>query len=593
MEDFTKFKDPLFIKTFNVKSLNVLSVQIRDYLVKNILLYGGHLSSNLGVVDLSIALYYSFDHSKDIFLFDTGHQCYTSKILSGRNDFENFRTIKGLSGFPSPKEDPSDQFITGHAGSILAAQNGYLIDDKNNNLKREVISVIGDASIINGMAFEGLNILSGRKDLKGIIILNDNNMGISKTVSGFSFLLMKLRGSAEYRFIKRLIPGFIRNIFKHLAIKNNLFEDLGFAYIGPFDGHNLKDLIKAFNLAKKYKKSVVIHVLTKKGYGYQNASTDPEKYHGISKTTLSKEYITFSDGIARIITMLNTNENPIYVVSSGMSYSSGFKNYSINNKNYFIDTGIAEELSATLASVLATKKRVFLSYYSVFSQRAYDQILNDIALNNSHLVIGLDRAGLVPGDGKTHQGIFDIGMFSALPNVIITSPYDLNEAYNIISSAFNFKKITVVRYPKDVTLNENVSLDNNFSFNWSIFQDSDNPSIVIISYGKSLDMIKEVVTSNNINALIINARIIWPLDKRMLYYLHEIKKKVIVYEEQYCNVNLYTLICEYLIKEKLYLDLIALNIKDYDIPSATKDEMLEYLHLDKKSLLEVIKNNLN
>lgn len=610
MFDIENIKDPEFLKNLNKKELKKLAEEIRSFLIENISKTGGHLASNLGVVELSIALHTIFDSPYDKIIFDVGHQSYTHKILTGRaKDFKTLRKKDGLSGFQSIKESEHDCFETGHASSSISALSGFLRAKKEGKDIGECVCVIGDSSIAGGMAFEALNYLGALKDENPIIILNDNKMGISKSVGSMSKLLNKIRGTGFMIGFKKVIyhifPQCIINFFRRIirAIKafiqnDNIFEDLGFQYMGPIDGNDINSLLKILKKAKSCKVPCVVHVTTEKGKGYKLAEEDVYgDYHGVPPFDINtglplkkqdENYHSWSKVISQSICELEKDFN-IDVVVPAMITGSKLGTFKTLYPNKIIDVGIAEEHAATMAASMALSGlNVFLPIYSTFAQRAYDQINNDICRHNAHVVIGIDRAGIVGEDGATHQGIFDIAYLGHIPNITITMPRSDLEAYSLLKYGFMQKNPFVIRYPRG-------SIKTNLLFteatdiikpSWEII--NEGKSIIIISYGSNVNMINNLVINNNIDALVINARFIKPMDNEMLDYLASLELPILTYEEVVLDGSLSSKILLYFNKMKKNVNLNIMTLPDEFIPHGEIEKIKEELKMDSNAILKRI-----
>ncbi|MDD3067948.1 MAG: 1-deoxy-D-xylulose-5-phosphate synthase [Acholeplasmataceae bacterium] len=595
-------KDPSFIKNLTIKELQKLAHDIRAFLIEEIPKTGGHLSSNLGTVELIIALHYVFDSPKDAFIFDVGHQAYTHKILTGRaKDFHSLRQTDGLSGYINYLESIHDQWESGHAGTSLSALQGFLYSQRLKGENGRGIAIIGDASITNGMAFEALNVLGSDQNVKGIIVLNDNEMGISKSVGAISKALTRIRFNRFFVKIKRfwqiILPkcfleflGRIKRGLKSFFQRQNIFEDLGYLYVGPIDGHDLKGLIYNFERIKRARKSVVMHILTDKGKGHELAEQDKiGTFHGVSKaSTKKKEGISWSQGIANILYDLQELEKT-FVIMPAMTVGTSFVEFSKTYKDRYIDVGIAEEHAASMAAMMAHQGiKVFLPLYATFSQRAFDQILNDIARSNHHVVFGIDRAGIVGEDGSTHQGIFDVSMFSLMPNMVITMPYDLKEAKALFDYAFlKQNHPIVIRYPRGMTQ----------ALNGDVIEEINHPSwvkmkqgkdLAIISYGQSLDRLNHVCESMELDATIINARFIKPIDEVMLKNILETHHKIFVYEEIANSAGLYPAILAFAEKHAYKNEFMEMSMTNQIIHHGNYKEIIKKMKMDERSIEEKI-----
>ena len=559
MIDLLSIKDPSFIKDLSIKELNELCSEIRKFLIENISKTGGHLSSNLGVVELTVAMHYVFDMSNYDFLFDVGHQSYVHKILTGiAKDFVNLRKFHGLAPFVSREESKYDIWESGHSSTTISAASGLAISGD-----KTPVVLIGDLSIQSGVAFEGINYL-GQNNCKKfpIIILNDNDMGISKSVGSFRNAFTKLRSTKLNRGLKsfnqKVLPNGLHSALhkckrgiKRLIKRENLFEELGFDYYGPYKGHNIKLLIKLFKRSKNTKRPLVIHILTKKGMGYKYCEEDEEGiYHSVApfdiatgKQTVDNNKISYSNVISNYLFEKRKNHE-FFVITQAMKLGSALTDFANNYNESFIDVGIQEEHAAVMAAGIAlNKKDVVLLMYSTFSQRAYDELLNDISRQDLKVIIGLDRSGIVFEDGVTHQGIYDVSMMMHMPNIIITMPKDFKEAIGLFNYAFNQTHPFVIRYPKLKDLKQ--KLDNNYicDLNWEILNEGKKG--IIISYGPDVLRINNVILENKLDLMVINARSLKPIDINMLNTLFKKNKDILVVEQVVSNGTLYDKILEY------------------------------------------------
>jgi 1-deoxy-D-xylulose-5-phosphate synthase len=597
-------KAPSDIKHLKPKELKALACEIRAFLAESIPKTGGHLSPNLGIVELTIALHYVFDSPKDGIIFDVGHQAYTHKILTGRlNQFDTLRQTDGLSGYINYKESIHDIWESGHAGSSLSALVGYIYAKKLKGEQGHGVAVIGDASITNGMAFEALNLLGSERDKRGIIILNDNKMSISKSVGAVSRTLARIRSMALFIKIKRfweaVLPKFMLNFLSYIKRgvrsffqTNNIFEDLGYMYLGPIDGHNIKSMIHLFERVKRLKKSVVIHVLTKKGMGHKDAQDDViGNFHGVSKKEASIPGISWSLLVAKIIEQIQEKERT-FVVMPAMTVGAQFIDFVKKYPDRFVDVGIAEEHAATMAASLAHQGiKVFLPLYSTFSQRAFDQILNDIARPNHHVVIGIDRAGIVGEDGATHQGLFDVSMFHLMPNMKIAMPYDDKDAAGIFAYAFfGQSNPMAIRYPRGKTCfdieQDALSLDI-IKPSWTYLDKGNH--LAFISYGPSLDLLLSVKKSLNLDCDVINARFIKPMDLNVLNEVLSAGKKLFVYEEGSDSGSLYPQILKHMAKHNYKNDIRSMSITDQVVEHGHYEDVLKKTHMDQQAVINALK----
>lgn len=595
MYDIKNIKDPTFIKNLNTKELEELAKDIRHFLIENVTKTGGHLGSNLGVVELTIALHYCFDFLSDKLIFDVGHQSYVHKILTGRaNKFDTLRKYQGLSGYQSIEESKYDCYEAGHSSTSISAQTGFIYANNLEHKDNFVISVIGDASFSNGLVFEALNQLGLMKTSKALIILNDNGMGITPTKSSLSKMLSKIRINKKYqsfkKVYKKITPNFLLNFnskvkrgLKGFVQKSNIFEDLGFRFLGSVDGHNIKELIKALELAKKTNKPTVLHVITKKGYGYENI-------HSISIEKKEENKYSWSYIISNLLIKLNEDKEDIYVITPAMLEGTKLSLFKDRYPNNIIDVGIAEGHAAIFATSLSmTGKKVFLSYYSTFAQRAYDQLIHDVSPLGKNIVIGLDRANIVQEDGRTHQGIYDLAYISHIPNTIITMPSNYNEAYNLLRLGFNNKenKIFYIRYPK---LNTYFDINNliieDLNFKWKILSQGE---IVIITYGELVDDVVILNKEKNLNLAIINALFIKPIDKELLKEIFKTNKKIIIYENVIETGSLYSMVLQYANKLKVNANNIYnICLEDIYLPQGDLKTLKKINNVDIDSVYKLI-----
>jgi len=598
-------KDPKFLKTLTHKQLKQLADDMRVFLIDSIEKTGGHLSSNLGTVELMIALHYVFNSPKDAFIFDVGHQAYAHKILTGRiHQFDTLRQTDGLSGYINYDESPHDQWESGHAGTALSALVGTLYAKKLNNDLSDSIAVIGDASMTNGMAFEALNLLGSDPNVKGLIILNDNEMSISKSVGSISKTLTKIRSMRVVMRWKRiwakLLPSFMMRFLSRIKRglrgflqRQNIFEDLGYMYIGPTDGHDIKGLIYNLLRAKKVRKSVVLHIITEKGKGHVEAENDKiGTYHGVSKPSNGKKIgVSWSEMISLTMDKLQDHVKT-FVIMPAMEVGAQFSRFADKYPDRYLDVGIAEEHAATMAAAMAHHGvKVFLPLYATFSQRAFDQILNDIARSNHHVVFGIDRAGIVGEDGSTHQGLFDVSMFNLMPNLVITMPYDAKEAMDLLYFGFMHQTHPfVIRYPRGTVLFDKTSDEVTFDeikMTWTTLKKGQN--LHMISYGPSLDLLKKVDSNLDLDASIINARFIKPIDQEMLHHICQSNQPIFVYEECSNIGSLYPQILSFMAKHHYHNKITSMSVTDQVVEHGHYRDILKKVHMDQEAIEAHIK----
>ena len=476
LELLKTIRSPKDIKQMNIEELEVLSQEIRTFLVQSLSQTGGHLASNLGVVELTLALHYVFNAPEDKMIFDVGHQAYVHKILTGRRKgFKHLRQLDGMSGFPKRNESAYDCFETGHSSTSISAALGMAKARDLKGMQNEVIAVIGDGALTGGLAYEALN-NAGRANSKLIVILNDNEMSISKNVGGMGRYLNRLRSSKDYLKVKEDVEDVLHKVpvvgeqmvrtirrtkesVKSFVIENTLFEQLGFTYLGPVDGHNLEDLIEIFENTHKMKGPILIHVKTKKGKGYQVAEKDPCHFHSVTpfcistgEGTAKSSTTNFSTAFGGYLLNAADHDEKIVAITAAMPEGTGLLPFAKCYPDRFFDVGIAEEHAVTFAAGLAAEgfKPVF-AVYSSFLQRAYDQIIHDVCLQNLPVIFGVDRAGLVGEDGATHHGIFDIAFLSSMPNMTVLAPKMPEEIEAALAWAFEHNGPVAIRYPRGTT----------------------------------------------------------------------------------------------------------------------------------------------
>ncbi len=548
----SRVNSPDDVRKLNNDELNVLCEEMRDCIINTVAKNGGHLASNLGAVELTVALHKCFNSPDDTIVFDVGHQCYPHKLLTGRfNEFSSLRKEDGISGFMKPEESLHDSFITGHSSTSVASAYGSCIAKALSNNKGYSIAVLGDGALTGGMIYEALNNVS-KKDSKLIVILNDNKMSISKNKGALAKHLSTIRTRKGYfrfkygveRFLVKipLIGRYLRSFVFHfkLMVKNalyhsNIFESLGFYYMGPVDGHDIPKLCETFDISKELNRPVLIHTKTVKGKGYAPAENNPGDFHGVgsfdvSTGEISKSKANFSIIFGDKLCELAQNDEKICAITAAMTTGTGLKKFSETFKNRFFDVGIAEEHAVTFASSLAVSglKPVF-AVYSTFLQRGYDQIIHDAAIAGVPLTFAVDRAGFVGDDGETHQGLFDVACLSSIPNVKIYAPATFQELREMLEKRLeNPKGIAAIRYPRGTEPQINETYQDFGEF--SVFGNSET---VVVTYGTLTSealKAKKVFENNNVNVAVVKINIINPLSNELLDKLLSFKN-VFFFEE--------------------------------------------------------------
>ncbi len=563
------------LKNLDSKDLPDLCEDIRSFLINHISKTGGHLAPNLGVVELTVALHYIFDSPNDKIIFDVGHQCYVHKILTGRKaDFDNLRKLDGMSGFPKSYESVHDIFSTGHSSTSIASAIGIAIANKLSGKPDYTIAVIGDGSMTGGLAFEALNNAS-MEGMNLIVVLNDNQMSISPSVGNLSAYLSKIRSNNFYNSSKmgikkilnyipivgKLLIKFvewIKNGLKHVLLpQSTLFEHFGFTYLGPIDGHNLDDLTKILERAKSVKKPVLVHVVTKKGKGYIPAEENPDIYHSVAPfdadvgVTKVDESLSYSKKFGDTLVNLANKNEKIVAITAAMPKGTGLDEFATKYPARFFDVGIAEEYAVTFAGGLAKEGYIpVFAVYSTFLQRAYDEIIHDVALQNLHVVFAIDRAGIVGADGETHQGLFDLSFLSSIPNMTILAPKDGKEFEKMLDYAISCNGPVAIRYPRGACELELAPSKEENILKAEVLEEGED--ITILGFGKMVKRALEVANilkNENIKAEIINVRALKPLDKETILKSVRKTKKVITIEDGIITGGLASAVQNLLINE--------------------------------------------
>jgi len=535
------------LKRLNLSTLEALAEEIREFLIKSISDTGGHLASNLGVVELTLALHTVFSTPHDKIIWDVGHQAYVHKILTGRRGrFCELRKMNGLSGFPKPHESEHDAFGTGHSSTAISAALGLAIardTEEKSERKKNIIAVVGDGSLTGGLAYEGLN-NAGRADTDLLVVLNDNQMSISKNVGAVARHLNALRTASAYLGAKEDVRSILdklpvlgapitrgiestKDILKYAMLPGILFEEMGFKYIGPVDGHDIPALITALIRVRKFRGPVLLHVVTVKGKGYDIAEESPRNYHGVGKfcieTGLPESQPgkpTFTDVFAKHICKKAIRDSRIVAITAAMRDGVGLSRFRERFPNRFFDVGIAEGHAVTFAAGLAMGGlKPVVAVYSSFLQRAYDQIIHDVAIQNLPVIFAIDHAGVVAGDGETHQGIYDIPFLSHIPNLTVLAPSDGNELKEMFDFALEHNGPVAIRYPKDTAgAEKNCEHSEKISF----IQLQDGKKIAIVSVGVMLETAQAVadkLLQNGFSPALYSARVIKPVCNELLQQL--------------------------------------------------------------------------
>lgn len=576
-----KINSPEDIKKLSIDKLDILAKEIREFLINTVSQTGGHLASNLGVVDLTIAMHYCFCCPRDKFVWDVGHQAYTHKILTGRKEeFDTLRKLDGLSGFPKTNESKYDAFNTGHSSTSIAAAIGLAKARDLTGHSYNVVSVIGDGAMTGGLSYEALNNV-GRDHTKLIIILNDNQMSISENVGAMSKYLSELILTQKYMNAKSGLQKSLKNLpvggeqiynllyrskgtLKNAIMpENSMFEHLGIKYVGPIDGHDIKRMVNVLNKAKKVDIPVLIHVITKKGKGYEPAEIMPSIYHGVSKFDAKVGVVpdynkkeTYSDVFGRKMLEMAARNKKICAITAAMPMGTGLSKFANLYPKRFFDVGIAEEYAVTFASGLAKGGYIpVFAVYSTFLQRGYDQIIHDVCIQNLHVIFAIDRAGMVGDDGETHQGIYDISYLAHIPNLTVMAPKNKTEFENMLEFAVNLSGPVAIRYPRGEASEIMIAAENSVEYGKAEYI-YEGEKIAVVSYGAMMDEAADVyfgLIERGYNPTLINARFASPIDKDMIEDLAENYKYIFTMEDNIYSGGFGCLLsqrlCEYGLKE--------------------------------------------
>lgn len=602
------------IKKVAPEQWTVLAEEIRDFLIHKISVTGGHLGSNLGAVELTMALHLSLMLPKDKIVWDVGHQSYTHKILTGRKaGFENLRKYGGMSGFPKRKESDCDCFDTGHSSTSISAGLG-LVEARNlRNEDYTIVSVIGDGSLTGGMAYEALNNAAQLKK-NFIIVLNDNNMSISENVGGMSKYLNNIRTTERYLDIKegiynslmesRLGEPIVESIrrakssVKHLVIPGMFFEDMGLTYLGPVDGHNIPDMLKVFREAKRCKSAVIVHVLTQKGKGFAPAEKHPARFHGAEPFDIEtglpltpKTKSNYTDVFSTVMCKLGDRDENIVAITAAMPDGTGLKRFRNMYPDRFFDVGIAEEHAVTFAAGLAAGgMKPVVAIYSSFLQRAYDQILHDVCIQNLPVVFAIDRAGLVGSDGETHQGIFDLSYLSSIPNMHILAPKNKWELSDMLKFAIAFQGPVALRYPRGEAYDglrecrEPIVLG---KAEW-IYQGEQIALVAVGSMVKTALTVREQLICKGYDCSIINARFVKPIDAELIGAVSTSHKLIVTMEENVASGGFGEKVRAYLDSIHAQAKLLCISIPDEYVEHGNVEILRKEVGIDADTITDRI-----
>jgi 1-deoxy-D-xylulose-5-phosphate synthase len=606
-----KINSPKDLKKFTRSELASLCNEIRAFIIESVSKTGGHLSSNLGVIELTVALHYVFDCPQDKFIWDVGHQTYPHKILTGRkNKMSSIRALSGISGFPKITESDYDIFGTGHSSTSISAALGMAEALKKKNLDHKAIAIIGDGAMTAGMAFEGLNNAGDSKN-NILVILNDNDMSISKNVGALNNYLAKLMSGNLYGSIKRsskvvlsAIPPmleFAKRAEEHvkgMVIPGTLFEEFGFNYIGPIDGHDIDALVDTLSNLKELQGPQLLHVATQKGFGYKPAEIDPNKFHGVSQfnpddgSQPSKiKKTTYTDVFGDWIIDMAMADKKLCAITPAMSDGSGLNKFAEKFPDRFFDVGIAEQHAITFAAGLACEDyKPVIAIYSTFLQRAYDQLIHDVALQNIPMLFAIDRAGIVGQDGPTHSGSFDLSFLRCIPNIVIMAPSNENECRQMLFTGFKFKGISVVRYPRGIGPGSIIKSKMTAIPIGKAEVIKKGKKIALLAFGNMLEEALKV--AHKINATVVNMRFIKPLDIKLIRDLASSHKLLVTLEENAISGGAGSAVLEVISEYDLKCQTLRLGLPDKFVEQGSQEQLRKKYGLDAASITKSIEKKL-
>lgn len=604
------------IKHIPVEQFPQLAEEIRQFLLEHLSKTGGHLASNLGAVELTMALHYVFQLPEDKIIWDVGHQSYTHKILTGRKEgFEQLRMLGGMSGFPKRSESACDAFDTGHSSTSISAGVGYVCARDLQKQDYHVISVIGDGALTGGMAYEALNNASSLKK-NFIIILNDNEMSISENVGGISSYLSNMRTAEGYHGLKtgvknslNKIPGIgpaavkqihkTKDTIKRLVIPGMFFEDMGITYLGPVNGHDCHRMIQVFQEAKKVQGPVLIHVKTEKGRGYDPAMRHPARFHGTSAFDLehglpisNSGKANYTDIFSTVMRKFGDREEKVVAVTAAMPDGTGLKRFRNMFPERFFDVGIAEEHAVTFAAGLALGGMIpVVAVYSSFLQRAVDQIIEDVCLQNLHVIFAVDRAGLVGSDGETHQGCFDLTYLSMVPNMTVMAPKNKWELSDMMKFAVKYDGPIAIRYPRGEAYDglEEYREPVIKGHSEVIYEGKKIGLLAVGSMVKTAVQVREMLLQDKINPTLVNARFVKPLDKKMLDRLAKEHKILVTMEENVATGGFGSQVTDYMRREHPEVKILTIALPDSFIEHGNPEKLKEKAGIDAVSVYKKIK----
>ena len=611
-----QIKGPEDLKKLTSEELSQLAEEIRAFLIEKISHTGGHLASNLGVVELTIALFRTFDLPEDKIIWDVGHQSYTHKILSGRRmEFDELRQYGGLSGFPKRKESPYDSFDTGHSSTSISAGLGIAQGRDILGEDYKVVSVIGDGALTGGMAYEALN-NAARMKKNFIIILNDNKMSISENVGGMSRYLGGLRTGAGYNDLKKNVADTLeripvvggrmidkikrtKNSIKQLFIPGMLFENMGITYLGPVDGHNIPALCKVLKEAQKLDHAVLVHVLTKKGKGYEPAEKNPAHFHGVSpfdiktgKPLAEKKYPTYTDVFSKKLCQLGETHPELVAVTAAMPDGTGVAAFGKKFPDRFFDVGIAETHAVTSAAGMAAAGlRPVVAVYSSFLQRGYDQILHDVCIQNLPVLFAVDRAGLVGSDGETHQGIFDYSYLTSIPNMSVAAPKNLWELRAMLDFAMDYKAPFAIRYPRGTAYRGLKEFMQPIAYGKGeiIYEEENIALLAVGSMVSTGEHVREKLKEEGVSCTLANARFVKPFDKELVDRLAKNHRLIVTMEENVLQGGFGLPVTAYIHEHYPQVKVMNIALPDAYVEHGNVSVLRKGLGIDSDSIIQRLK----
>ena len=603
------------IKKLEKKEWGSLAEEIRSFLIEKISVSGGHLASNLGVVELTMALHLAFDFPRDKVVWDVGHQAYTHKLLTGRKEgFDELRKYGGLSGFPKRKESDCDCFDTGHSSTSISAGIGLVKARDLQGGTETVISVIGDGALTGGMAYEALNNASQLKS-NFIIVLNDNQMSIAENVGGMSRYLNGLRTAEAYTGFKEglqntleRIPVFgdglvrqlkkTKNGLKQLVIPGMLFEDMGITYLGPVDGHNMDQMIRAFNDARRIRHAVLVHVRTQKGRGYAPAERHPARFHGAEPFEIAtglpshkRTKASYTDIFSTVMRKLGDRDEKVVAITAAMPDGTGLKRFRNMFPDRFFDVGIAEQHAVTFAAGLAAGGlKPVVAVYSSFLQRAYDQILHDVCIQNLHVVFAIDRAGLVGSDGETHQGIFDLSYLSSIPGMTVMAPKNKWELSDMLKFAVQYQGPIALRYPRGEAYDGLAEFRAPVILGKSeiLYEEADIALLAVGSMVKTAEQVREILKDAGYNCALVNGRFVKPIDQKLLEELAERHKLIVTIEENVRSGGYGEKVLNYVNERELPVRVLSAAIPDEYVEHGNVELLYREVGLDVETVAKQV-----